>query len=124
MDLALDPLTHDLAFDETGDAYLITGVPAIAQHVRIRLRFIKGEWYLDQREGTPYVEEIWGQVTEEDRVTAVVRAVLLGTPGIRTIDRISVVFTSDRVAEVSFAADTDEGVLDSADYPPFIVEIA
>lgn len=124
MDLKLDPLTHDLALDETGDVLLLDGIEAIAQQIRIRLLFVRGEWFLDRREGTPYVGEIWGEPADTNQLAAIFRQVVATTPGVLSVERLTVTFDDDtRSASVDFVARTEAGPLRSADFEPFIVEV-
>jgi hypothetical protein len=46
---------------EGGDLVLLDGSDAIRQHLECRLRFVRGEWFLDQNAGVPYFEEIFGR---------------------------------------------------------------
>lgn len=123
MDLKLDPITGDLAFED-GDLVLVDGVDAIVQHIRIRFKFFKGEWYQDTREGTPWYEEILGHKPTQRRANEIARSVLASTPGVASVDSVQVTLDdATRDLSISFIAHTTDGaVINSADFAPFIVE--
>jgi hypothetical protein len=56
-DLALDTF-GEVDFSQKGP-YFIHGADAVAQHLRIRLRFYLGEWFLDTRVGIPFYTQIF-----------------------------------------------------------------
>lgn len=119
----------DIALDANGDIdlttrepALVSGLDAIAQHLKIRLRFIKGEWHLDTREGVPYFEEIFEVGVDLRVIESIMRKVVLGTPGITSI--VTIELTPDyaaRTLDIALEALTREGVLTSADFGPFVV---
>ena len=111
MDLKLDPITHDLAFDDNGDLTLVDGVERIVQQSKIRLRTFRGEWFADERVGMPYYQRILGvKPLRKAVVVADIRAAELGVSGVR--DVYDIVFDYDattRTASVTFRAVTTDG---------------
>ncbi|MCG8433499.1 MAG: hypothetical protein MJA83_05665 [Gammaproteobacteria bacterium] len=98
----------------TGDIQIITGNAAIAQELTIRLRFFLGEWFLDVREGIPYIQQFFRKNPNPNIIRDVIARVVRGTPGV--IDLLSLSFDLDTVARrlsVSLSAQTtsDEGPL-------------
>jgi hypothetical protein len=93
--LFLDQDTHDLAFDQAGNLMMATGSEAIGQHVRQRLMVFEGEWFLDREAGTPWLQQIMGKPYSPALAEAVVKAQIMGTPGVREITSFSVSFTRD-----------------------------
>lgn len=124
MDIALDPNAHDIVF-AGGELTTVTSLDAIAQHVKIRLLFFKGEWELNLDEGVPYWTDILVVGPDLRAVDSILRQVVLRTPGITSITSFSTDFDrSARVLSVTFEAITTDGlVLSSADFGPFIVEV-
>ena len=109
MDLKLDG-NGDLAI-ENNDLVLISGLDAIAQDCRIKLKFFKGEWFLDTRIGVPYFQSILGK--KSNTVSAILRKAILEVPGILSITSFEPTYDSiERELRVSFRADTTEGPLD------------
>lgn len=107
----------DLALDDSGDLdltggelRLVSGVEAVRQHIRIRLRTVLGEWFLDQRIGVPYFEHILVKNPNPVLVRSIIRETILGTPGVSSVSRLE--FELDRVTRkltVDGAAVGDDG---------------
>jgi len=74
----------------TNDLEFVTGPEAIRQHLEIRLRFLLGEWFLDEREGVPYLQEIFSKGTSNARVLAILRETMIETPGVIEIRELSI----------------------------------
>lgn len=132
MDLSLvetidadNPDVHDLRLTD-GQLALVDGVGAIVQNIRIRLQFFLGEWFLDLREGLPYFQEILVKGPNLGRVRALFRAAILETPGVSLVDLLDLDLDAPtRVLTVTFRATLDDGtIIDSAEYAPFILEVA
>lgn len=124
-----NPVEGDLQLD-AGQIVLLENsetVPnpeAVTQELRQKLHFFKGEWFLDQREGIPYYEEVFKKNPNVDILRTIFREVILGTNGIESIEVLNIVIGSDRVADIDFEATmTDGGKLNSKDFPPLIVEL-
>jgi hypothetical protein len=75
-----DGTTRDLIFT-AGDLTVLTGPEARAQRIRIALRHLMGEWFLDQTSGTDYFGQILGKSSELSR-RAEYRRRILGVPGV------------------------------------------
>jgi len=60
-----NPVVHDLHLDSTGDLSWVEGIDAIAQHARVRLQFFLNEWFLDRREGIPFMREVFTKIRSE-----------------------------------------------------------
>jgi hypothetical protein len=106
-DLKLDPVTGDLELS-TGDLQIVEGSDAIAQHIRIRLRTLLGEWFLDDRIGVPYIQRILIKNPGTNVVRRILRQVVEQTPGVVDVGA----FTTDydgatRRLSVSFNATVD-----------------
>lgn len=98
----------DMTFGAGRSNYL-TDAEAVAQSVLTRLRLIRGEWYIDTTEGTPYRTEVLGRGTESSAVLALQRRIM-ETPGVRSI--VSMTATHDaesRKAVFTITIDTDFG---------------
>lgn len=106
MDFKIDTATGDIDLS-TNDLVLLDHIEAVAQHLRIRLRFFLGEWFLDQRVGIPYVEKILGKVgRRENVVRAIFRKVILTTPGVEALRSLDLTYTGEtRLLTLEFDAD-------------------
>lgn len=80
-DLALDPATGFLAIPIA----FVTGAAAIMQRVTIRLRTFLGEWFLDQRIGTPWRERIFIKGIDSRDVKQILSQVIESTPGVKAV---------------------------------------
>ena len=108
-DLKLDPGTGDLAIEDHS-LVLATGVEAIAQDCRVRLKFFLGEWFLDTRLGVPYYQRILGKKPRLPTIRSIFRKVILTTPGIINVSDLVVDFElRTRKLSVSFRAISTEG---------------
>ncbi len=110
-DLKLTTL-DDIDFS-TEDLEVLDGINAIAQHIRIRLRFFLGEWFLDTRVGVPYYRQILIKGANENIVRETLRRVISETPGVASIEEFSFTFgDAERQARklvVNFLVKTDTG---------------
>lgn len=108
-DIALDLSTGELDVS-TGGLRLTRGAEAVAQAVFIRLRFFKGEWFLDEDAGTPFYEHILVKAPQADLIRAAFRDRILETPGVSDVPSLTLDYDGPtRSLEVSFTATTDFG---------------
>lgn len=111
MDLKLDT-SHDLVLVD-GDLVLVDGAEAVKQDVDCRLRTFLGEWFLDLRIGVPYFEKILGQKPRFGVISAVFREVILGTPGMISIEDLTLDFDgATRLLSVSFRGTSTSGIVE------------
>jgi hypothetical protein len=86
------------------------GTPAVAQRLRIKLKMFRGEWFLNRRAGTPYIENetvtedeaILGNAFDEAYTESVFRELILSTEGVERIDSLTTTFSDEtRVLDVA-----------------------
>lgn len=128
-----NPVVGDLYLGETGQLEFVGATTDMAdraldvlQRVRSRLLLIRGEWYLDQRQGTPWREAVFSRGVTEDVVRRMVRAAALATPGVSSVERVeATIDKATRLATVRLEVTTDEGQRVTSDDldNPFIVEV-
>lgn len=87
---------------------LIDGVDAIAQQLRIRLNFQLGSWFLDTRQGIPYLTRVLIKAPDSASIKAIIRRTVLTTPGVVDVENIELNLTDERQLEVSFTAYTTQ----------------
>lgn len=108
-DLQLDDATHDLVF-VNGALQLRVDV---AQKIKIRLLFVRGEWFLDIEEGLPYLQQIFVKSPNLDLLRSVYRSEIMNTLGVLDVRTIELTYeTTTRKLSVSWSADTDQGEVD------------
>ncbi len=101
---------------ENGDLVIVEGLAAIGQHVAMRLRSYKGEWFLDQNAGVPYFQEVLEKGTPAARIRAIFQRIILETDGIISVNSMTLDYdASARTLVVDFAATTTLGPLESVE---------
>lgn len=119
-----NPVVGDLFLDATGQLVLVDGVEAIAQQIWVRLQFFKGEWFLDRRQGVPYFENVFIKNPSRELLETIFRGIILDTPNVESLDSFLLdIETATRTGTIDFVAVTDDGLLDSADFGPFLVGV-
>jgi len=131
---ATNPVAHDLEIDDVGQLVWIGGdvkdktsyATMVVQRLKCRWLEWQGEWYLDQRRGTPWEQAIFRKGITAARLRKVFREVALGTPGVRSVVRVAV--TMDRRARqaaIDFDLTMENRAQVSSDQldAPFIVPI-
>jgi hypothetical protein len=86
-DLKLDPLVGDLFVAADGRAALTDDASGetTAQHVRIRLRMFKGEWFLNKALGIDYIGQVFVKNPNMAAIASIFKNTILGTPGVSSI---------------------------------------
>jgi len=81
----------DMVFGHGDTAYLKDSPECVAQAVVTRLGLLRGEWFLDLTEGTPYVPAVMGKHTGESYDFVIQQRVLEteGVTGIEEYESIS-----------------------------------
>lgn len=97
----------DYQFGRSG-IFLTDNAGAVAQAIKTRLMLWTGEWFLDNREGTPYNEAILGYGTQGTR-DAAIKSRILTTPGVRALTKYASSVTADRKMTVSATVETVYG---------------
>lgn len=131
---AANPIEGDLYLDDSGQLEWIGGditdkedySRMVLQRIRCRLLFVKGEWYLDQRQGTPWREKIWKKGVNVETIKRIIRTVIEKTPGVERLDRLNVTFDSvSRTATITLTATSDLGTIVTTNIldNPFIIEV-
>lgn len=121
-----NPIEGDLHLTEGDMTWMDDTDEEVAQRIRCRIEMFKLEWFVNPDEGVPAYEEIFEKGTSDDRIAAIYRQVILGTPGIAslpvlTLERDNV----ERSLTLAFEAVRENGsILRSADFAPFVVEVA
>lgn len=110
MDLLLNREKHDLVFvngecPTTGDL-----VDRVTQRLYIRLRTFLGEWFLDERYGVPWLEEVLGKKAPKSRIDMVIQSQILAEDGVQTVLEFkSTLGVGPRNYSCSFRAKTVDG---------------
>lgn len=76
--------TGDYSFGEGDNTFLINSADAVAQAVKTRFELWRGQWFLDKKEGTPYVQSVLGKQRAEVYSLAI-RDRISKTRGVKSI---------------------------------------
>lgn len=104
-DLALDPTSHDLVF-ENGDLLLRAD---LAQAIKCAILAVRGEWFLDELDGVPYFEDVFVKKPSLAQLAAIYRDTIARVPAVREVKRLSVRLNADRSLAVEWAVEGDAG---------------
>ncbi len=121
VDLSLDldptsPTYKDLLV-RSGDMVLTsdadpTGTDPVLQNVLQRLNFYFSEWFLDNTQGVPWIQQILVKNPDQSKVDAILRNTIQGTPGITQLNSYSFSFNKGgRSATISFQAQKTNGTI-------------
>lgn len=98
---------------EGGELQFVRGREAIAQHIGTRLRMFRGEWFLDRNLGVPYLDGVLDRIPDVSLVTPILRRVILGTPGVDSVERLEFSLDSEtRTLTVLGEVVTTDGPVD------------
>lgn len=107
-DLAIDQETLDLYVGDL-DLQVTTGIDNVIQAISNRLRFFRGEWFLDTSSGTPYFTDIFTKNPNIPRIENIYIAQILETPGVNELLEFDLQLNNNRSVELSFKVNTIYG---------------
>lgn len=118
-----NPDADDLYLTTSGDMRLTQSLEEeVAQHLRIRLRFFLGEWFLDTTQGIPFFRDVLRKNPSLSLLRALFRRAIQSTPGVDAVQKLDLSVDSSRLATLTFDALLSDGtVLKSEDFVPFVV---
>lgn len=98
--------TGDMIFGRSNEYYIDTP-EAVAQNVMTRLKLWRGQWFLDNTEGMPWLQEVLGKKPAAD---VAIRMHILDTYGVTSIDEFETIVDPDsRLLSVSATISTIYG---------------
>ena len=95
--------------DLTTDLQLIDGVESIRQRIEQRLRFFRGEWFLDGEAGTPYYQTILASGAPDSLVEATLVHAAREVEGVQTVRTIEIERSAARTLAVRMLIATTAG---------------
>lgn len=110
-DIALNIASNDLVI-KNNDLILIDNAEQVAQQVLITLRFWLGEWFLDTRQGVPYLEYVLIKNPNMSHIRQILTEKIQSVEGVKSI--VSLNFDFRRVTHelyIDFEVDTDYGLV-------------
>lgn len=114
IDFLLSNEDEDLDIGEGSDLQLSTGIQAVLQALRERLKTFAGEWFLNLDHGVDYYGALLGQKFDPVVAQGAFRPVILEVPNVVELLSLNVAFdTPTRTLSVEFSVRTAFG--DTAD---------
>lgn len=101
-------INNDYSFGN-GQADIITGLGECLQKCQTTLTQLKGEWFLDSRDGVAW-GDVLGQRTDEQALAELIKKTLLTVSGVNAVTAFSVSI-DDRRAYIVVSIATDFGEL-------------
>ena len=102
-------INNDYSFGNS-QADIITGLAECLQKCKTTLMQLKGEWFLDSRDGVPW-GDVLGQRTNTQALSELIKKTLLGIDGVLSVSALSVNI-DERQALVTAIINTDYGSSD------------
>lgn len=102
-------INNDYSFGN-GQADITTGLDECLQKCKTQLMQLRGEWFLDSRDGVPW-GDVLGQRTDEQTLTDTVKRTLLAVDGVTSVTSL-IINTTERTAFVIAKLGTDFGQTD------------
>lgn len=101
-------------FVENGSFRTVTDGAEVLQHVRSRLLFYRGEWFLNLSSGVPYFESIFVKPANLANVESILKSTILNTPGVEKLIAFSMNYDNNaRALSVTFTAETVYGEINN-----------
>jgi len=110
-DLAMDMATGDLVLRD-GDVLLIDNAERVAQQILITLRFWLGEWFLDTKDGIPYLEYVLVKSPNLLHIRQIFTEAMEKVDGVKRVEEMNLVFDAkNRSLHVDYEVSTDYGLI-------------
>ena len=114
----VDPLTG-IENPESGDIFfplqLVEGINQVRQELSSRLRFVRGEYYLDTSIGVPYYDGMLEKGSARVILESEIKRTIFETPQVVSLVSFETVFNSStRSYAVIFQAQTSEGLIEQS----------
>jgi len=104
---AENPVAGDIQFANGQFVGQPDGPAMIVQRIWCRLRWWRGEWYIDQRQGTPW-SSMLGKGGSVENIERILTQLIESTPGVGSVNTISVTLNADRTATINFEASSED----------------
>jgi hypothetical protein len=82
----------------------------VTQALRIQLKMLQGEWFLDERVGIPYFTQILGQKPHKLTLLGIFREAILQVDGVAKITQIDIDYDHrTRAVKIDFEVELTDG---------------
>ena len=119
----VNPNIGDLALTDEGTELVRTVLAdEVSQRLHVRLKFFKGEWFLNLDAGAPYYQSIFVKGVRDRIIRSVFTDIIRGTEGVSEVLKLDYAVSSARQLTLTFTARLQDGTLfRSTDYAPYVV---
>lgn len=110
-DIAMNINTNDLVLQDR-DIFIIDNAERVAQQIVIQLRFWYGEWFLDVKDGVPYLERVLVKNPNLNHIRQIFREAIEKVPDVVKVDYVELYYDEpNRSLSVSYSAQTNFGLI-------------
>ena len=110
-DIAMDIRGNDIVLLQN-DFFFIDNAERVAQQIVITLRFWFSEWFLDRRQGTPYLEYILVKRPNMAHIRQILTEQIQSVEGVQRVTSMHLEFNrAERALNVDYAATTQYGLI-------------
>ena len=103
--------TGDLVLHD-GDVLLIDNAERVAQQILITLRFWLGEWFLDTKDGIPYLEYVLVKLPNLLHIRQIFTEAMEKVDGVKRVEEMNLAFdVKNRSLRVDYEVSTAYGLL-------------
>lgn len=104
-------ITDDSIVVQNGRPVILTGIEAIKQKVKLRLRMFLGEWFLDISQGVGWIQNIFIKNPDMVIVNTLIKKAILETEGVEGLISFDLSINKQtRTLTVNFKAQTVYGI--------------
>lgn len=97
-------------FTRDGTLALVTDANEVSQHIKTRLQFFFGEWFLDINDGVPWFQSIFTQPADAIEIESILKQTILSTDGVNEMLEFDMTFeNTTRIFTVNFRCNTIYG---------------
>ena len=110
-DIAMNIGTNDLILEDR-DLMVIDKAERVAQQIVIQLRFWYGEWFLDTKDGIPYLERILVKNPNLNHIRQIFREAIEKVPDVQKVEYVDLSYDEvKRALMVSYQVTTAFGLV-------------
>lgn len=99
---------NDIFLGSGGSWQTVKDSAEVVQHLRTRLQFLVGEWFLDISAGLPYFQSIMIKPADLGNIESIIKTEVLSTDGISKLNEFRLDYSggSERKLKVSMSVST------------------
>lgn len=81
---------------------------ALIQAIKIRLKTLKGEWFLDTNIGIPYFSEVFGNKRSEQFIKHILISEIENFSNIKSVSNFNIELDKNRIATIKFNIELED----------------